>query len=49
MKNREMLMELKRVKPMMEHIKRIAHEMIENIFDYSCYEVDSAIVGDEIV
>lgn len=49
MKNREMLMELKKVEPMFDKLSDIAHKIVERIFDCYCYSIDDLIVGDKTV
>ena len=43
MTNKEMLMELKKVKPMYDKLISIAHKIVVNTFDYSCYSVNDLI------
>ena len=43
MTNREMLMELKKVKPMYDKLISIAHKIVVNTFDYSYYSVNDLI------
>ena len=49
MKNREMLMELKKVKPMFDKLSNVAHEMIESTIDIRCCGIDDLVVGDKNV
>ena len=49
MKNREMLMELKKVKPMFDKLSNIAYEMIESTIDFCCCGIDDLIVKDKNV
>ena len=49
MTNKEMLMELKKVKPMYDKLISIAHKIVVNTFDYSCYSVNDLIVGKKTV
>ena len=49
MKNREMLMELKKVKPMFDKLSNVAYEIVESTFDSYCCDVDDLIVGDKTV
>ena len=49
MKNREMLMELKKVEPMFDHLIDVATEIVESTFDGYCYSIDDLIVGDKTV
>lgn len=49
MKNREMLMELKKVKPMFDHLVDVAAEIVESTFDGYCCDIDDLTVGDKHV
>lgn len=49
MKNREMLMELKRVEPMLDKLSDVAHEIVERTFESRCCSIDDLIVGDKTV
>lgn len=49
MKNREMLMELKKVEPMFDKLIDVAHEIVESTFDIYCCSIDDLIVGDKTV
>ena len=49
MKNREMLMEIKRVEPMFDKLIDVAHEIVESTFDFWCCNIDDLIVGDKTV
>lgn len=49
MKNREMLMELKKVEPMFDKLIDVAHEIVESTFDDRCCDIDDLIVGDKTV
>ena len=49
MKNREMLMELKKVEPMFDKLSDLAHEIVERTFDSQCYSIDDLVVGDKTV
>ena len=49
MKNREMLMELKKVEPMFDKLIDVAHEIVESTFDNYCCSIDDLIVGDKTV
>lgn len=49
MKNREMLMELKKVEPMFDKLIDVAHEIVESTFDKQCCSIDDLIVGDKTV
>ena len=49
MKNREMLMELKRVEPMFDKLSNVAYEIVKNVFDDYCTSIDDIIVGDKLV
>lgn len=49
MKNREMLMELKKVEPMFDKLSNVAHEMIESMFDICCCDIDDLVVGEKDV
>lgn len=49
MKNREMLMELKKVKPMFDKLSHVAHEMIESTINFRCCGIDDLVVGDKNV
>ena len=49
MKNREMLMELKKVEPMFDKLIDVAHEIVESTFDDRCCSIDDLIVGDKTV
>lgn len=49
MKNREMLMELKKVEPMFDKLIDVAHEIVESTFDDFCCSIDDLIVGDKTV
>ena len=49
MKNREMLMELKKVKPMFDKLSYIAHKMIESTINFRCCGIDDLVVGDKTV
>ena len=49
MKNREMLMELKKVKPMFDRLSYVAHEMIESTINFRCCGIDDLVVGDKNV
>jgi len=49
MKNREILAEIKRVEPMIEHIEDIALDIVGSTFDNYCCSIDDLIVGDKTV
>lgn len=49
MKNKEMLMELKKVRPMFDHLVDVAAEIVGNTFDDCCCDIDDLIVGDKTV
>ena len=49
MKNKEMLMELKKVKPMFDKLSNVAYEIVESTFDDYCCSIDDLIVGDKTV
>ena len=49
MKNREMLMELKKVEPMYDKLIDVAHEIVESTFDDRCCSIDDLVVGDKNV
>lgn len=49
MKNREMLMELKKVEPMFDKLIDVAHEIVESTFDSQCCSIEDLIVGDKTV
>lgn len=49
MKNREMLMELKRVEPMFDKLSDVAHEIVERTFESRCCSIDDLVVGDKTV
>ena len=49
MKNREMLMELKKVEPMFDYLADVADEIVTSTFDSDCCSVDDLIVGDKTV
>ena len=49
MKNREMLMELKKVEPMFDKLIDVAQEIVESTFDGYCQSIDDLIVGDKMV
>lgn len=49
MKNREMLMELKKVEPMYDKLIDVALDIVESTFDDSCCSIDDLIVGDKTV
>ena len=49
MKNREMLMELKKVEPMFDKLIDVAHEIVESTFDSQCCSIDDLVVGDKTV
>lgn len=49
MKNREMLMELKKVRPMFDHLVDVAAKIVKNTFDDYCCDIDDLIVGDKTV
>ena len=49
MKNREMLMELKKVEPMFDKLSNVAYEIVTSTFDGYCYSVDDLIVRDKAV
>lgn len=49
MKNREMLMELKKVEPMFDKLIDVAHEIVESTFDSKCCSIDDLVVGDKTV
>lgn len=49
MKNREMLMEIKKVRPMFDKLIDVAHEIVESTFDSYCWSIDDLIVGEKTV
>lgn len=49
MKNREMLMELKKVEPIFDKLSNVAHEIVESTFDDRCCSIDDLIVRDKTV
>lgn len=49
MKNREMLMELKRVEPMLDKLRDVAFEIVKIVFDDRCIGIDDLTVGDKTV
>lgn len=49
MKNREMLMELKKVELMFDKLSNVAYEIVKNVFDDCCTSIDDLIVGDKTV
>ena len=49
MKNREMLMELKKVEPMFDKLIDVVHEIVESTFDGYCCSIDDLIVEDKTV
>ena len=49
MTNREMLMEIKKAALLMEQVKDIAHEIVENTFDRHCSSIDDVAVEDTTV
>lgn len=49
MKNREMLMELKKVEPIFDKLSNVAYEIVKNVFDDYCISIDDLIVGDKMV
>ena len=49
MKNREMLMELKKVEPMFDKLIDVAQEIVESTFDRQCCSIEDLIVGDKTV
>ena len=49
MKNREMLMELKKVEPMFDKLIDVAHEIVESTFDGYCCSIDDLTVRDKAV
>jgi len=49
MKNRKMLMELKKVEPMFDKLSDVAYEIVKNVFDDYCTSIDDIIVGDKTV
>ncbi len=49
MKNKEMLMELKKVEPMYDKLIDVALEIVESTFDDCCCSIDDLIVGDKTV
>ena len=49
MKNKEMLMELKKVKPMFDKLSNVAYEIVESTFDGCGSSIDDLIVGDKTV
>ena len=49
MKNREMLMELKKARSMLDYLADVADEIVTSTFDGNCYIVDDLIVGDKMV
>jgi len=49
MKNREMLMELKKAKSIFKKLSDIAYEIVKNVFDDYCTSIDDLIVGDKTV
>lgn len=49
MKNRKMLAELKKVRPMFDKLIDVAHEIVESTFDCYCWSIDNLIVGEKTV
>lgn len=49
MKNKEMLMELKKVESMFDKLINVAQEIVERTFDGYCCSIDDLIVGDKTV
>lgn len=49
MKNREMLMVLKKAESIFDKLIDVAHEIVESTFDSKCCSIENLVVGDKTV